>query len=1174
MPTALDLFWDLSQPVKEQRLDASAKLVNALQLFQQSHLNQLELSASEAQDILSLDALNAHDVAYALKRLVRGLASPRESSRLGFAVALTELLSRLETVTSSQMMDLVLSSSEITGSLNGQEERDMLFSRLFGLTTICQSGLITRETPLLHTSNPASTLQDYQRLVTELMSLGEAKSWFRESCWWSIVQAIAHLSQSSASFKSQALEWTFNSLFIQTTEWTPEKVGVWLRFHSLWEPNASLPLRLVFKGKHILSPASLPQLALILKDIELDEEERSKHTSHGIWKVNPHFVWPIIFETYFKGEKVSQTDIAPFKDFYKVVIDESIFSATSSPERKYTGFQLIELALKEAPDSSKPHLFTKNFIRTWINQLSKKDRYLHKAALKLASTVHRVVRESPSSGFPLVVQLLGPNGSRDFDRITNTKTVEVILSNMSEAQLTEYVQYLVNVFQDASNLDKQSIDSEQRWTLEQLASLIRSTTVPKSDSWVTLILNHYIRHGFFAGNTRKSKKQVEVSETIRSLCRAKLSSALAELSSQNIAQHNDMKTAKFHGRTSTGSYWVVEVVKAFKSMEKDALQPVFDTEEDIATLREKARSVIMALDEVSGDSREESQGAILLIGSILLQTYDAVTEDSEGTAAPVLEDCLQSFTRMFDLAPKSPKKKKKATALADKENEKEQYKPIDVVVDILIGYLENSNALMRAISGQVFAALCSRVEESTVELLLQQIQRRNVLPEPSSENEDDSMEDSDGEETGSNSGLGSDDEVQNESEGTSEDGSDEDEGDVDPEFRKKIADALGAIGIKEHDEDSEDSSDIVMDDDQMMQLDDKLADIFRAQSTANKGKIEAGLQREATHFKIRVLDLLDTFARKCPGNPQVPRLLLPLIQVIMEASTDEQQLMDKTNGIIRKRIGVSQIIPEKEVDVTALSTDLEEIHNIARKASHQKIPPSTLSTANIYLSRTLAHNQGLDAVTRLHRGSLDDFMTKKGSKINHVFFADFINRIPSAAWEIRQELIEACTSGSSVNAYRQMQAIQWLNALLPHAIQMSPAKEDILTSISLIREATYSSLLNAANGKQSLTVAQAKAVVKLALHALRIHARIDPTSLQEIWDQEKCTTIVAEVKKSDSIANDPGLIALLNQMITKVDLQQEEENVVPVESKKRKADAVETPKSRKKFKKHKKANAS
>jgi len=65
--------------------------------------------------------------------------------------------------------------------------------------------------------------------------------------------------------------------------------------------------------------------------------------------------------------------------------------------------------------------------------------------------MHRVVKENPSIGLPLVVQLLGPNGSRDFDRITNTKTVEVILANLSEAQIMEYVQYIAVVFRNGSS---------------------------------------------------------------------------------------------------------------------------------------------------------------------------------------------------------------------------------------------------------------------------------------------------------------------------------------------------------------------------------------------------------------------------------------------------------------------------------------------------------------------------------------------------------------------------------------------------------------------------------------------------------------------------------------------------------------------------------------------------
>jgi DNA polymerase phi len=84
MSTTLPLYWNLSSASKEERLDASVKLVSSLQQF------QLQLQRDEDEN-LTFEESNSEDVKYALKRLVRGLASPRESSRLGFAVALTEV---------------------------------------------------------------------------------------------------------------------------------------------------------------------------------------------------------------------------------------------------------------------------------------------------------------------------------------------------------------------------------------------------------------------------------------------------------------------------------------------------------------------------------------------------------------------------------------------------------------------------------------------------------------------------------------------------------------------------------------------------------------------------------------------------------------------------------------------------------------------------------------------------------------------------------------------------------------------------------------------------------------------------------------------------------------------------------------------------------------------------
>lgn len=101
MSTTLPLYWNLSSADKEERIDASVELVASVLEFQAQFAGPAaprESTSPEDSDedeeqtkLNGLDELNAEDVRYAVRRLIRGLASPRESSRLGFAVALTEV---------------------------------------------------------------------------------------------------------------------------------------------------------------------------------------------------------------------------------------------------------------------------------------------------------------------------------------------------------------------------------------------------------------------------------------------------------------------------------------------------------------------------------------------------------------------------------------------------------------------------------------------------------------------------------------------------------------------------------------------------------------------------------------------------------------------------------------------------------------------------------------------------------------------------------------------------------------------------------------------------------------------------------------------------------------------------------------------------------------------------
>ena len=140
MSNVLPLFWDLASSSKDTRISASANLIESLQAFQRSFLatkadgglssddedeeadgeledegkdqNMAEMEVAEDEDVgtrqdqeamrleKDLVARNAEDVVYSVRRLIRGLGSSRESSRLGFAVALTEVCLPLQQIRS------------------------------------------------------------------------------------------------------------------------------------------------------------------------------------------------------------------------------------------------------------------------------------------------------------------------------------------------------------------------------------------------------------------------------------------------------------------------------------------------------------------------------------------------------------------------------------------------------------------------------------------------------------------------------------------------------------------------------------------------------------------------------------------------------------------------------------------------------------------------------------------------------------------------------------------------------------------------------------------------------------------------------------------------------------------------------------------------------------------
>ncbi|TFK72185.1 hypothetical protein BDN72DRAFT_792794 [Pluteus cervinus] len=1164
MSTTLPLFWHLSSASKKERIDASVKLISALEQFQAQFIPPSQAAnghegATKSEDEEEddeddqpsgkgdgLELLNAQDVSYSIRRLIRGLASPRESSRLGFAVALTELLSRIHTVTCSQVITLIVDGTKTQGSMTGQEERDMLFARLFGLTSVIKSGLVAREGSLPTSGSTAadvSTSESFRETVIELVALGEKKSWLRESAWWTILLALDALNGSEMSWRHAAVDAVLEVLFVENKEWSPEKVALTLKLQATYpEKEWKKFTSPAFKNPNLLSGASSQTMARILKDSSHDEGEDKSipKAAAASWKPQLHFVWDVILDVTLPIAEGSEKRIAVFQEFYKVVVDESLFSASSSQQKKYWGFQVFSRALKRVDQESMPMLFTKNFMRSWINHLSNPDRYLHKIAKQMVTEVQSFVQSNPHLGFALILQLTGLNGSRQFDKLTKTKTVENVLSSMTPEGIEEYINYLlqqVNEPEDSEQQDVQSISARRTWVIEQFGALIRNTAIPKNDEWIKMILDWLVVNGLFIVKKKSSKSSVKAlhtvpnpqfSDDLRQSCRSRLLMSLADLASQTTTVQAGEKTTKSLGVASDGEFWISKVLDTIQLIEQDTkhISSVTDADEEETALRTKARIVAIRLRGIP-EEQETAKGVELLLLAIVLQHHCAGEDDEIDLG--VLESCIGAAERMYP----EGKKTKKAKKSIDQEVAPE---PVDVIVDTIIGFLEKSTAYLRTVGNQVFTLVSSRAVESTIDLILSQLERRNPAELAMDEDDDDEgdAEDADAAEAG---------EGENASEDASEDASEEEEENedgedsgeetdpnepVDDELRKKIEQALRINGADAGSDDSEDEEDL-MDDDQMMAIDEQLAAAFRSRVNEKRSGKGTDAQRQATHFKNRVLDLVDIFLRKQSTSPLVLRFINSLIDLISQSGSDEQQLSDKAKGIIRSRIGKSKDFPTNLTaeEVTELS---EALHTRARRI-HSPELLSLVSQCCIYLAKVLQGLNEEEIALRHYRESLQDFLTRKNSSLNPGFFLDFFKRSSNSAWSLRRDLLDLASK--AVNAYRQCQAYQMLENIVSQLSSLSPSSDEITDFMSTLQKDILQTINDACDEKQSFTSAQLKDLLKIALSAVRQTQRVGAkhSISTKTWDATLWTSSKAKLAQSSRFKESTGLHKMCEQVV-------------------------------------------
>jgi DNA polymerase phi len=975
-----------------------------------------------------------------LTRLFGGLCSSRKSARLGFSVALTELLSQLRSaklsdtnfISAKEILDILEAQSAPESGTSGQDERDHYFGRVFGAEAVLKSGLLFEN----------DDGHDTGRLVDLLGALALKKPWLRQECGWILYSCIADRdNRLPQRFAENVLERLVSLKLIRT----PEGVAIWLAATARFQ-NARLPAS-AWKYGNPLSRKGVSVLAEILKDARSHADGQDSELSaqgSARWNARLHFVWDVVLTELFRAAEQSHTngkhgqksipndDRLTFDLFWKSVVDQSLFAESSSAERKTWGFSLWRKVFDMAPPGGITCTFTPQATRCLTNSLKGSERLLERSAQRLTQRVQAYFTNASHESSKGIVAaayvraLLLSVSHGDFDQITKTRTVQNLLDLLDPQTLSLIDAELDQAFFEATPA-QDSNDIASTASMQKSIILLRSKLVSaRIRHWelskysrtvdiesadlelVVGVLKTWIREVCTsppdaASDAKKGTVPV-LSPHARAFVRERLDLALehalrlgrlgGELIEQILLHLHELESARVEMATEFDPK-LESVVQTGWSRLSSTIKPAKKSVKPQNTGKKPSRG-----QDDSRTALSSMEGMRLLYCLVLFQIYCGDVE-----AIQILQELLE-----YDSAVQKEKPKHSKVAVENAS--------ADSVLEMLLSFASRPSKLMRRITVQIFDALAPSFTIQAFEPLFRVLETKESIKgqqEMFQAGGDDDIDVDDDDGSDSDSAIeevDSDVEIASVSDtsGSIDDSAhtsdeEEDETDQDEElarFDAALASALGTRSLQPDDiaqakEGSESSSDEDMDDDQMEELDAKLAEVFRArneQQNRNKKKEAKDAKENIVNFKNRVLDLIESYLKRQQRQALAIDLLVPLLK--LARTTQEKQLAQKACKLVQdyssrcKGPNVPELRDESQVQ-HALEV-LRSVHEEATlESSNAQSDAASLSSLLVVKALVQADPGTIKSIVEVYASTRVRQLTEKKCWVLPGFFAAWNN---------------------------------------------------------------------------------------------------------------------------------------------------------------------------------------
>jgi DNA polymerase phi len=823
----LQHFWDLANVEAETRQTSAVRLVHELKSAQDAFSVSGAVSDAEMGDAADVGGRLAGDgsgdeneappsltgcspvLVYALRRLARGLGSGRSGARQGFALALTAAFSEIPLVSLPDGLKLLKTSLDpITQATKGSEARDILMGQLFGV-----AALVRAMAPRLAAGEIGrKEAVDFAAAVAEEVSaLAAAKAYLAESASAVILEIADALGGAEAAgaggdvtavleraasladwIAAPAADATPESLALAAQLWPALPPALRARCDVLppaspEETAAAAAVAAVMEkiqkgkggGKKKGGEPQLPEARRVAAAARWRSFFRTSHLEKvrdalaASSRAHPqtHTVWVLLMDA-------ARTHAIPgaLEALWETQVERGLMTS-GSHQRRFLGFRLFASLLTRADAALVPALFSDGFSRCLLNNLAKKDNYLHATADDCLAHVlkHAKARDTPPDVRLAVAAALQRLGPHRLDASGDKKNaVRELLGGLTGDDASEHARELMRIFARAPEADGAEAaepgdgdgdapsaaarNKRRLWALEQAVGLW--PRLPRETQ--RELLEFLVAHAYYreedAGVSEKPRKgekkkagggKKEASVLLR-VGVAPLAAPVDGLREACAVRASALLAANVKARRAAAVAAAKAAAEPKEKQERVPADPppdllaaaaalcrelgapgsgaalVDDMPEECAAVRASlfsALDTLAALEAKAAKARKEDAGdaSPALAVAPLLRALAVLQVSDWREFTPAIEDLPRCVDDL--LAPpkaKAKKKKKKNAPNAEDADPKDPKdpEPMDVLVDILLSLLAQPSALLRDVVEHVFKSVSGSVSEASVRDML------------------------------------------------------------------------------------------------------------------------------------------------------------------------------------------------------------------------------------------------------------------------------------------------------------------------------------------------------------------------------------------------------------------------------------------------------------------------